>query len=186
MSLKRCGEVTEAENIVMEDKTTLVEIKTEGEFSVETVYKKEGGEKYKFVMRYRKNDVLHREDGPAYVKWYKPREWFDEQENFYREHENKLLEIWYYNGEKHRDNGPAVCGWYEPFLSNTIPQKSYEIWYQHGKKHRDGGEPAEMHWDEQGRIEYEVYYQHGERVQTYSQNINSTPHKTINQHNKAK
>lgn len=65
--------------------------------------------------------MLHREDGPSMIGWYK--------------NGNKQYENWYKNGLRHRKqsgegSGPAEIRWYEN------GNKQYEYWYINGKQRR--------------------------------------------------
>jgi len=63
---------------------------------------------------YLKDDLLHREDGPAY-------EWSDG------------TKFWYLNGKLHRDNGPA-----REYANGN------KAWYLNGDLHREDGPAIEL------------------------------------------
>lgn len=65
------------------------------------------------------NDKLHREDGPARIR--------------YLNDDDEVDKYWYKHGELHRDKGPAI----------EYSNETY-LWYKHGKLHREEG-PAIIH-----------------------------------------
>jgi hypothetical protein len=79
----------------------------------------------------------HREDGPAYQKWFK----------------NGQLDIQiYYKKDKwHREDGPASQKWFKN------GQLNYQFFYKNAKYHREDG-PACISWDENGQEKYRFYY----------------------------
>jgi len=60
--------------------------------------------------------VLHREDGPAYIRYYRDG--------------NIQYEKWYINGVLHREDGPAIIDYYK---NGSI---KFEQWYWCGLQHR--------------------------------------------------
>ena len=78
-------------------------------------------------QEYRKDGLLHREDGPARIYTNGTRQWFK-------------------NGFLHRDDGPAVEANYE--YCNKI------VYYQHGKKHNEKGPAYVEVWKFEHVIKY--------------------------------
>lgn len=68
-------------------------------------------------VSYLKNNVLHREDGPALIR--------------------KDRKEWFLNGVRHREDGPAIIS--EQLTLYSGKKFYYEYWYLNGKKHRIGG-----------------------------------------------
>jgi len=78
----------------------------------------------------------HREDGPAFTKYYK---------NGNIEHE-----VYYVKDKKHRIDGPAYIEYYDN------GKVSYEEYWYNNKKHRLDG-PSDIGYDTYGNITNEVY-----------------------------
>ena len=119
------------------------------------------------------DDVLHREDGPAYIA--------------YDENGNVEEERWYLNGIHTRKDGPAGIGYHEDgttvrvedwrdsrgeehrdgapsnisYFSDGKPQ--FMIWFRHGENHRDEG-PALILFDNDGKIIREQYFIKGRQM----------------------
>ena len=89
-----------------------------------------------------KNDKLHREDGPAEIR--------------YHDDGSIVEEGWYKNGQQHREDGPARIRY---FLNGSIEE---EVWYKNGKWHREDG-PAVIQYDEDGSIYVETWYKNWQR-----------------------
>jgi antitoxin component YwqK of YwqJK toxin-antitoxin module len=68
---------------------------------------------------YYKDGEYHREDGPAYIRYY--------------ENGNIEFETWYRGGNHHRLDGPALMEYYE---DGSLKEES---WYKHDKPHREDG-----------------------------------------------
>lgn len=121
-----------------------------------------------FVEVYRRNNLLHRDDGPAYIKrdsegrvieerWYR-------NGRLHREDGASLItymlnghvdsEHWYRNGERHRIGGPALV---ERECSKEMRRES---WYYNGQLHREDG-PALVIKDWEGKDEQIMWYIHG-------------------------
>jgi hypothetical protein len=88
-----------------------------------------------YTIKY--TNYFHREDGPAYQKWY--------------DNGQKLNEIYYKEGKKHREDGPASLEWY----SNG--QIKYIMYFIDAKCHREDG-PAFQKFDINGKFEMCDYY----------------------------
>ncbi len=91
--------------------------------------------------KYMQNGVLHNENGPACVAYH---------------NNGKLEEIsWYINGNYHRDKGPAVTKYY--FSGNL----NSTLWYRQGVKHRIGGPSQVLFYDKKGDVYGTSYYENG-------------------------
>jgi len=88
---------------------------------------------------YRNNSkyVLHREDGPAYIR--------------YNTDGSICYEYWYINGVRHREDGPAVITY------RADGRIWYEEWYINGVRHREDG-PAYISYYNNGSIYCEGWY----------------------------
>lgn len=84
--------------------------------------------------------VLHRVDGPAFVRYY----------------DDGWFEVWYQHGQRHRDDGPAVTRFYED------GRVAREDWYLSGVRHRVDG-PAVIEYYPDGTVKKEEWYFSGER-----------------------
>lgn len=82
------------------------------------------------------NGVLHREDGPAVIRW-------DSEKKY------KIFEYWCINGLTHRDGGEPAELHYNK--DGTIRSKA---WYRNGKHYRDNELPAEIKYYNGERIEF--------------------------------
>ena len=82
-------------------------------------------------------NYFHRENGPAFQKWYK--------------NGQKFKEIYYIKGKKHRENNAASLEWYEN------GQIKYIIYYIDDKCHNENG-PAFQKFDINGNIVDISYY----------------------------
>ena len=91
-----------------------------------------------FITNENGENVLHREDGPAYIYF-----WPNNQPK---------LEVWYINGLRHREIEPAVIEYYE---NGTIKEKQ---WYVNEEQHRIDG-PAWITYTENGDVSTEYYLQ---------------------------
>ena len=69
------------------------------------------------IEEWHRNDVRHREDGPAYVE---------------RRPDGTVIEWWCRNDKRHREDGPA---WVERYPDGTV----LEEWYRDGVLHRVDG-----------------------------------------------
>ena len=117
------------------------------------------------IERWYSNDVLHREDGPAFItydkdgtkkreKWYKDdkihREdgpaWIE-----YYENENKKEERWFKDDKMHKEDGPAWIDYYEN------GNKKKEWWFKDDMMHREN-EPAKITYYCSGQKESELWY----------------------------
>ena len=84
-----------------------------------------------------KDDLCHREDGPAIELTDGTKIWY--RNSKYHREDGPAIEredgtkIWYRSGEVHREDGPAAI------LSNGD-----KYWYQHGKRHRTDGPAVEF------------------------------------------
>ena len=98
----------------------------------------------KFYYKNTENTILHREDGPAIIRFGSgAREWWKDGK-LHREDGPAVErqdggEEWYINHKRHRDGGPAF---YLPGVA--------EYWYRHGKLHREDGPaaitPSDSQW----------------------------------------
>jgi antitoxin component YwqK of YwqJK toxin-antitoxin module len=93
-----------------------------------------GNIRYKY---YYVNSKLHREDGPAIIKYY--------------DNGNIDSESYYRNGRYHREDGPANIKYYD---NGNIYSKSY---YINGGRHREDG-PAYIEYYRNGNIRYKEYW----------------------------
>jgi hypothetical protein len=120
------------------------------------------------AVEYRqRGGALHREDGPALLRW----------------SDNGVLvdEEWWRNGRLHKIDGPALQKW------DAFGQLIREEWYRYGSTHRDGGPairkyiggrligeqwlrdsywhrdngPAYLKWDNAGVLIQELWWQEG-------------------------
>jgi len=93
-------------------------------------------------ITYYKNNVKHREDGPAYVEYLK---------------DGKTLQFerYFINGNLHRDSDAPA------WISYSNGDLYAEQYYMHGVKHRSGG-PAFIQYLDQGEISREDYYRDGQ------------------------
>ena len=111
------------------------------------------------IEQWRKDDELHREDGPAQVKRYPDgtvAEWWYKNGRLHREDDpawverspdGTVFEWWYRNNERHREDGPAYVEHYsDGFLA--------EEWYKDGELHREDG-PARVERSPDGTVESE-------------------------------
>ena len=106
-------------------------------------------------ITYYKNNVKHREDGPAYVEYLK---------------DGKTLhcEKFFVNGKLHRDvDAPALIIYMSPNYTyyrdeDQQPPRRLEVYYKHDIKHRSKG-PAEIEYYHAGRIDHEIYIRDGLR-----------------------
>jgi hypothetical protein len=88
------------------------------------------------------DDLLHREDGPAY--------------ELFNKNTTRASCIWYIRGKRHREDGPA----HEIFsFDGTL---TYCAWYIDNKLHRNDG-PAKEHFSSDGRRTGAAYYLNGNR-----------------------
>ena len=94
------------------------------------------------------NDVLHRKDGPAFI-------------NKYRNGGLKYEE-WYQNGELHREDGPASTTYYSLRDGNA---KYSDEWYQNGELHREDGPAKTTYYPlHEGNTKYlEQWFLNGKR-----------------------
>lgn len=86
-----------------------------------------------------KDDLLHREDGPAYIKNYP---------------NGERVVKYYIEGVQHREDGPADIQY------NENGNVEIEEWYKNGDLHREGG-PAEIQYDDDGTVVFEGYWING-------------------------
>jgi hypothetical protein len=123
---------------------------------------------------------LHREDGPAYIKYFSDG--------------NVRLLAYYINGNMHREDGPAYIeythgigqkntylyseSWYiknylhrvgGPAITRYYPDKTKlaEQWYQEGVFHREDG-PADVKYHESGSVLEKYYYLDGTKIKVKS------------------
>lgn len=82
-----------------------------------------------------KNGLIHRDDGPAYLK---------------KDTRFNTIKKWYKNGLIHRDNDAAV-------VTRNSSGKIIEEWHQNGELHRDGDKPAIINEEKNEK----QWYQHG-------------------------
>jgi hypothetical protein len=88
-------------------------------------------------------DQLHREDGPAIIK--------------YHRYDNlRMEEIYYKNGLRHREDGPALIRYYY----NYFVGKKEEFYFINDIIHREDG-PAFIKYDKANRPVYEMYIKNG-------------------------
>lgn len=97
------------------------------------------------AVRWRMNQQLHREDGPAEI---------------FKDGTQK----WFQNGVLHREDGPAfVC---QVVIGPRAGQPSVSEWYENGKRHRVGA-PAIIRYDASA-IEFygaeSEWFVHGKKV----------------------
>lgn len=78
-----------------------------------------------WLIQYYKNGRLHREDGPAEIRFY--------------DNGNISHECYYNNGATHRDDGPAKTN-YSYSSNGAVIQ---DLYYRHGKLHREDGPAIE-------------------------------------------
>lgn len=100
--------------------------------------------------RWTKDNLLHREDGPAIILANGTEEWYKNGKR-HREDGPAIKyrngnEYWILNGVRHRDDGPA------------IDEHDRKEWYQHGKLHRDDG-PAVIRTGP-GDTKVAIWYKH--------------------------
>jgi len=93
------------------------------------------------VEEWRKDDALHREDGPAWV-WHHP--------------DGTVVEQWCRNGELHREGGPA-------YVKRSPDGTVVEWWYRNGNRHREDG-PAWVERRPDGTTEPWAWYLDGTEV----------------------
>lgn len=106
-------------------------------------------------IRYKKDNVLHREDGPAILCVSGREEWYWEG----KLHRNDgpavitsgVMEAWYILGNLHRVGGPAFTH-----------HNGEQAWYQHGRRHRTDG-PAVIH----ANGDYGLWYVGGVRMRNF-------------------
>lgn len=89
---------------------------------------------------------FHREDGPAFTRWWK--------------NGNLHTEDYYVDGVCHRTDGAAMNRYYE---SGKIRIQEYVV---DGKTHREAG-PAIIWWNENGEIDNQVFYLNNREVTAY-------------------
>jgi antitoxin component YwqK of YwqJK toxin-antitoxin module len=94
-------------------------------------------------ITYTVNDLLHRDDGPAYQHW--------------NDVGVLVYEEWCQNDCWYRDNGPAVQQW------NPAGELTLEIWYQNDRMHRDNG-PAYQQWNAAGELIREKWCQNNREL----------------------
>jgi len=88
-----------------------------------------------------KNDLLHRDDGPAYI--------------YYDDDGQIIYEEYYQNGKYHRsDDKPAIIVYFE---TGSIHSVKY---LQKGKLHRTDDKPAMIVYSKSGNIVTEKYYRY--------------------------
>jgi hypothetical protein len=92
-----------------------------------------------------KNNLLHREDGPAI-------------EN------TNGSQVWYLNGKRHRVGGPAYYTSGCSLTKGTIPATGYREYYVNGKRHREDGPACE--WAS-GYVEYFLNGEYIDTLQEY-------------------
>lgn len=108
------------------------------------------------AIRYVRNGILHRPNGPAYISRLGSKAWY--QDGKLHREDGPAIELrtgtreWYQNGELHRIDGPAVERLGE-----------FQEWYLHGVRHRLDG-PAIVYKDGSNS-----WYVHGYRVPVKSQ-----------------
>ncbi len=88
---------------------------------------------------YIKNNIKHRDDGPA--------------ESFWND-DNLTCEEYYLNNKSHRTNGPAYREW------NSEGNLTCEEYYINGMLHREDG-PALSTWNDNGQFDVEQWYING-------------------------
>ena len=101
-------------------------------------------------ITYYRNNLKHREDGPAYVEYLE---------------DGKTLksEKYFINGNLHRDSGaPAWISYWDPSkitvpVRGNIPPKRVERYYWHGLRQRSKG-PAFIEYGKNGKKKKESYY----------------------------
>jgi antitoxin component YwqK of YwqJK toxin-antitoxin module len=94
------------------------------------------------IISVSKDKKLHREDGPAYIRYY--------------ENGNISYKSYFLNDKYHREDGPAYISYNE---WGDLEEKKY---YINGELHREDG-PAEIYYDYDGNIKYESYWLNGKR-----------------------
>ena len=91
------------------------------------------------VMRWYKNGMLHRENGPAMIT---------------KNSDKTTLESWYINGQLHRNDAPAIIH------TNDNGEVMAEIWYKNNSIHRENGSAIIKY--SQGKIIKEYKFLNGE------------------------
>jgi hypothetical protein len=90
-----------------------------------------------------KDGNYHRVDGPAVISYHEKCSRISRAE-------------WWINGKMHNVEGSAVKSY---FLDGNISYYCYKD--EVGRPHRDGSMPAEVYFNECGKVKIETYYHHG-------------------------
>lgn len=122
---------------------------------------------------YNKDNQIHREDGPAYIKFSKEgkvilKEWringllHNEKDPARIFLDGPMQLHWYREGKHHNENGPAIIIYYDNNISVCC-----EIWKRDDLTHRPTREgPAFIVYypseEEKGNVSEEHYYENGE------------------------
>ncbi len=146
--------------------------KMKTEFGEWNIFKKEG----KIITKtYRlPNGMKHREDGPAFIQYYKngnkkEEQWWKDNKRhredgsariIYYENGNKWREEWYKDDKRHREDEPASIEYYEN------GNKCVEEWHKDDKIHREYG-PAMIRYSRSGIKWEEQWYKDGELHREY-------------------
>jgi len=122
-----------------------------------------------------KNNVFHRDDGPAVIYRSGSKAWYKNGKLHHRVDGPTIIysnggKAWYKNGELHRDDGPAVIysdgtkEWYKNGERHRddgpaiIYSNGSKEWYKNGERHREDG-PAVIYSDGS-----KVWYKNGVRI----------------------
>ncbi len=126
---------------------------------------------------------LHRENGPAHIRYYKNKK--KHSETWYKhglEHRQndlpagiiwnlkgkKVAETWQINGEEHRDDNPSYILYH---VRSGLKVK--ETWCKHGLEHRETG-PAIITYTSKGKNNHYEWWKNGKRErEQYSQSVDS-------------
>lgn len=97
-------------------------------------------------ISYVKHNRVHREDGPAEIR-FSPTDF------------GTIIysERWFANDRKHRRDGPAEIRYYD---DGSVEE---EVYYINDQKHREDG-PAYIHYNPDGTILREVYYLKNKKI----------------------
>lgn len=132
---------TKDNDITIEDLKQFIE-KHENKPIKTTEYYDDAQTKIK-LEKWQLNDKLHREDGPAYIKYY--------------EDGTTEAEIYYINGKEHREERPAAIYFHE---NCEIKLQKYFI---NGELH-NMGEPAYIEYCNLGCLLKEIYYENNKKI----------------------
>lgn len=92
-----------------------------------------------YIKEYFKNDKVHREDGPAYIKYYL----------------NGIIanQTWFIDNRRHSIDDKFTSAWYHP--NGMISDVS---WYIDDKRQRENDKPTYISWNDDGRLVKKIWF----------------------------